>query len=324
VRTRLRISPEQYFVVSAVALVALTLIVFTGAAVRVTGSGLGCPDWPQCYENGRLVAELNSHAWIEFGNRLFTSFVALAAGAAGLLAFFRVPFRRDLAILGVLLPLGVIGQAVMGGLTVLYGLAPGWVMGHYLLSMTILVAAGALAWRARPSFGSDEPPVADRATARAVWALFVLGGVTIFAGTAATAAGPHAGGEGTGDVVHRFVFKGASTASWLIDRHGILAGALGALAVATWLLARRRQANAELQLRLTRICVLLAAQGVIGVVQFQLSLPAEIVWVHVAMATVTWVGIVLAAMQVGLPSHAEAAVGGVRTRRGARASAASP
>ena len=151
-RQRIRISPERYFVVAAVALVALTVIVFTGAAVRVTGSGLGCPHWPECYSNGRLVAELNSHAWIEFGNRMFTGFVALAAIAAGLLAFFRVPFRRDLAILGVLLPLGVVGQAVMGGLTVLYGLAPGWVMGHYLLSMTILVAAGALAWRARPAF----------------------------------------------------------------------------------------------------------------------------------------------------------------------------
>ena len=61
---RFRVSPERYFIVSAVALVALTVIVFTGAAVRVTGSGLGCPNWPQCYEDGRLVAELNSHAWI--------------------------------------------------------------------------------------------------------------------------------------------------------------------------------------------------------------------------------------------------------------------
>ena len=303
-RARIRITPRQYFIVTAVALVALTLIVFTGAAVRVTGSGLGCPNWPQCYENGRLVAELNSHAWIEFGNRLFTSLVALAAVAAGLLAFFRVPFRRDLAILGVLLPLGVVGQAVMGGLTVLYGLAPGWVMGHYLLSMTILVAAGALAWRARPAFEEGEEPAADRVTARAVWALFVLGALTISVGTAATAAGPHAGGEGTGDVVHRFHFKGASTVNWLINRHGVLAAALGVLAVATWWLARRRGANCELQIRLTRICVLLAAQGVIGIIQFHLELPAEIVWVHVATATLLWVGIVLAAMEVGVPSRA--------------------
>jgi heme a synthase len=305
-RRRISISPQQYFVVSAVALVALTVIVFTGAAVRVTGSGLGCPNWPECYHDGRLVAELNSHAWIEFGNRMFTGFVAAAAGAAGLLAFFRKPFRRDLAILGALLPLGVIGQAVMGGLTVLYGLAPGWVMGHYLLSMAILVAAGALAWRARPSFGEDGY-AADRTTARAVWTLFAVGALTIFVGTAATAAGPHAGGEGTGDVVHRFDFKGGGTVNWLINRHGVLAALLGVLAVATWWLARTRGADPELRTRLTRICLLLAAQGVVGIVQFQLSLPAEIVWVHVALATLTWVGIVLAAMQVGSPLRAAAA-----------------
>jgi len=313
-RGRFGISPEHYFVVSAVALVALTLIVFTGAAVRVTGSGLGCPNWPQCYHNGRLVAELNSHAWIEFGNRMFTGFVAASAIAAGLLAFLRKPFRRDLAVLGVLLPLGVVGQAVMGGLTVLYGLAPGWVMGHYLLSMAILVAAGALAWRARPAFASAGP-AADRTTARAVWTLFVVGALTIFVGTAATAAGPHAGGEGTGDVVHRFDFKGAATVNWLINRHGVLAAALGVLAVATWWLARSRDADAELRMRLTRICLLLAVQGVVGVVQFQLELPAEFVWVHVALATLTWVGIVLAAMQVGSPLRAATAERPAPTRR---------
>jgi cytochrome c oxidase assembly protein subunit 15 len=316
-RRRLSISPERYFVVSAVALVALTLIVFTGAAVRVTGSGLGCPHWPECYSNGRLVAELNSHAWIEFGNRLFTAIVAVVAVAAGALAFFRRPFRRDLAILGTLLPLGVAGQAVMGGLTVLYGLAPGWVMGHYLLSMAILVAAGTLAWRARPAFERGERPAADRATARAVWSLFALGAVTIFVGTAATAAGPHAGGEGTGDVVHRFTFKGASTVNWLINRHGVLAAALGLLAVATWWLARRRGADAELRTRLTRICVLMAVQGAVGIVQFQLELPAEIVWVHVALATLTWVGIVLAAVQVGAPSRAASRSGELVVQTGA-------
>jgi cytochrome c oxidase assembly protein subunit 15 len=321
VRRRLAISPQRYFVVSAVALVALTVIVFTGAAVRVTGSGLGCPNWPQCYHDGRLVAELNSHAWIEFGNRLLTGFVAVAAIAAGLLAFVRTPFRRDLAVLGTLLPLGVVGQAVMGGLTVLYGLAPGWVMAHYLLSMAILVAAGALVWRARPAFG-DEPPAADRVTARGVWVLFLFGALTIFVGTAATAAGPHAGGSGTGDVVHRFDFKGASTVNWLIDRHGALAAALGMLAVVTWWLARRRGADVELQRRLTRICLLLAAQGVIGIAQFQLGLPSEIVWVHVAAATLTWVGIVLAAVQVGAPWRAPAAAPAISARGDARASAA--
>jgi heme a synthase len=306
-RERLAIGPRTYFLISAVALGALTLIVFTGAAVRVTGSGLGCPSWPNCYDNGRLVAETNSHALIEFGNRTLTSFVGLAAGAAGLMAFFRNPFRRDLAILGVLLPLGVVTQAVLGGLTVVYGLAPGWVMGHYGVSMLILVAAGALAWRARPSFGSETEPTADLTTTRAVWGLFVLGALTVFVGTAATAAGPHAGGSGTGDIVNRLSFRGADTLTWLVNRHGWFATALGLLAIATWWLARRRGADRHLQTRLTRICLLMALQGVIGIVQYRLKLPAEVVWVHVATATLLWVGIVLAAMQVGSPLRAPAA-----------------
>src|SRR4051795_10516388 len=164
---RITVSPERYFLVAAAALAALTLIVFTGAAVRVTGSGLGCPDWPNCYQNGRLVAELNSHAWIEFGNRLLTTLVTLSAIAAAAGAYLRRPFRRDLFVLALLLPVGVLGQVVLGGLTVLYGLSPGWVMSHYGLSMLILVAAGTLAWRARPAFETDTERAADVATARA-------------------------------------------------------------------------------------------------------------------------------------------------------------
>lgn len=296
-----RLTPQQYSYVAIAALVALTVIVFTGAAVRVTGSGLGCPDWPNCYRDGRLVAELNSHAWIEFGNRLFTSVVAVVAVVAAVLVFLRRPFRRDLAVLAVLLPLGVAGQAVMGGLTVLYGLAPGWVMAHYLLSMAVLVAAGALAWRARPAFEREGPPPADRLTAGLVWGLFVLGAVTVFVGTAATAAGPHAGSSGTGEIVHRFEFKGADTVNWIINRHGVLAAVLGVLAVATWWVAHRRGADRHLQTRLVRICLLMAAQGVLGIVQFQLEVPSEMVWVHVALATLLWVGLVLAVVQVGLP-----------------------
>ena len=118
--------------------------------------------------------------------------------------------------------------------------------------------------------------------------------------------------------------KGAGTVNWLVNRHGVLASLLGVLAVATWVLARRRGANAELRTRLTRICLLLAIQGVVGIVQFQLDLPAEIVWVHVALATLTWVGIVLAGMQVGLPSRAPAVVAQVSRPGGAPASAAPP
>src|SRR5206468_1549486 len=146
------ISPRLYARVSLVALAALALIVLTGAGVRLTGSGLGCPDWPKCY--GQAVAPLETHAIIEYGNRLLSGLVGLAAVAAGLLAFLRRPYRRDLAVLGVLLPVGVICQAVLGGFTVRNHLAPGFVMGHFGLSMLILIAAVALAWRANHEPGS--------------------------------------------------------------------------------------------------------------------------------------------------------------------------
>jgi cytochrome c oxidase assembly protein subunit 15 len=303
---RLRITPERFYLLACVALVALTVIVFTGAAVRVTGSGLGCPDWPNCYQ-GRLVAEAHTHAWIEFGNRLFSGFVAVVVVATGGIAFLRRPFRRDLAVLGMLLPAGVVGQAVLGGLTVWYGLAPGWVMSHFILSMLVLVAASMLAWRAQPRYPDRIPRQADRPTAWWVWGLVPLGALSVFLGTMATAAGPHAGGAGTGDVVPRLNFQGPHTLSWLVERHGVIAGALGVLSVVVWWIARNRGAVRGVRVRVARICMLMAAQGVLGIAQYRLHLPTELVWVHVCLATLLWVGIVLAAVQVGLPWRVPAA-----------------
>ena len=144
------VTPEQYLRVAYVALGALTLIVLTGAAVRLTGSGLGCPTWPKCY--GNVYPPLNTHAVIEFSNRVVTVPVSIAAGLAWLAALRRRPYRRDLMWLGALLPLGVVAQAVLGGFTVKGALDYGWVMGHFALSMLILVAAVVLVWRA-----SHEP-----------------------------------------------------------------------------------------------------------------------------------------------------------------------
>src|ERR1700676_2741957 len=125
------VTPGQYARAAYVALGALTLIVLSGAAVRLTGSGLGCPDWPKCY--GKAYPPLTTHAVIEFSNRLITAPVSLAAGAAWVLALRRRPYRRDLAWLGALLPLGVICPAVLGGFTVRGALDYGWVMGHFAL-----------------------------------------------------------------------------------------------------------------------------------------------------------------------------------------------
>src|SRR5580693_4466856 len=182
------VTPAQYAIAAYAAMGAFTVIVMSGAAVRLTGSGLGCPTWPRCY--GKIYPPLQTHAVIEFSNRMITVPVSIAAFVAFAFAFRRRPYRRDLMRLSALLPLGVLAQAVLGGLTVRGELDYGWVMAHFALSMLVLVAAVALAWRA-----TYEPGVRALSTDRALtlWArvAVALGALTIFAGTAATAAGPH-------------------------------------------------------------------------------------------------------------------------------------
>ena len=305
-RSRLTISPARYERIALSALVLLTLIVFSGAAVRLTGSGLGCPEWPKCTDE-RLVAELDTHGLIEFVNRVFSALVALSALAAGLLAYFRVPFRRDLMLLGLLLPLGVLGQGVLGGLTVIYDLKPGFVMSHYGLSMLILIAAWALWWRSRPEWEerhmSARPlPAPDRATLWTARLLVPIGALTVFAGTAATASGPHAGGAGTGDVIARLDVKGTGTLDWAIHQHGYIAATLGAGALIALATALLRRAPRGLVLALGTVLGLLAVQGAVGAVQYALELPAELVWVHVCLATCTWVALLWTWSAAGEPA----------------------
>jgi cytochrome c oxidase assembly protein subunit 15 len=290
-----KVTPRLYARVALVALTALTLIVLTGAAVRLTGSGLGCPDWPKCY--GKVVAPLETHAVIEYGNRLLSGLVGLAAVAAGGLAFLRRPFRRDLAVLGVLLPLGVVGQAVLGGFTVRNHLAPGFVMAHFALSMLILIAATALAWRARHEPG-ERPRSTDRLAVWSIRALLPFGALTIFAGTAATASGPHAGGR-PHERINRLDFYGSDTLDWAISSHGQIAAAFGVLALLVWLVVRGRTSEPQVRRATTVLVALLAVQGAVGAVQYALELPAEIAWVHVALACLTWLSVLWSTAAAG-------------------------
>jgi heme a synthase len=283
-QSRFEISPRRYAQVTAVALGALALIVLTGAGVRLTGSGLGCPDWPKCY--GQTVPPLDSHAVIEYGNRLLTGFVGIAVIAASVLAWFRRPYRWHLALFGALLPLGVIGQAVLGALVVKHHLAPGLVMLHFILSMMLLDAAFALAWCSRYE-PTDRRRSSDRLGVWSVRALIPLGQLTIAAGTVATASGPHAGAH-AGQLVHRFSFEGGGTLEWVVQRHAALATAYGLAAIAVWFILRRPGGDRRAVEPLTVVLALLALQGAIGGLQWALELPTEIVWLHVAIATANW------------------------------------
>lgn len=294
-KSRLEISPERYAQVTLIALIALALIVLTGAGVRLTGSGLGCPDWPQCY--GGTTPPLESHAVIEYTNRLITGLVGLAVIAAALLAWTRQPFRWHLALFGGLLPVGVLCQAILGALVVKYHLAPGLVMSHFIVSMMLLDAAFALAWCSRYE-PWERRRSRDRLGVWAVRALIPLGQLTILAGTIATASGPHAGAH-KGQLVHRFHFEGTGTLEWVVQRHAAIATLYGLTAIGVWFLLRRPGGDRRALKPLTVVLGLLLLQGAIGGVQWWLKLPGELVWVHVAVATCNWLAMLWTVASAG-------------------------
>jgi heme a synthase len=349
---RLTVTPSQYATAAYVAMGAFTLIVMSGAAVRLTSSGLGCPRWPRCY--GKVYPPLEAHALIEFSNRMVTVPVTIAAFAAFLLALRRRPYRRDLAKLSALLPVGVLAQAVLGGLTVRGELAYGWVMGHFALSMLVLAAAVVLAWRAGQGAGEpaaehlsatggglsasgagestasrpalEQPMAGDGVRARddgvMVWlarACVAVGALTIFAGTAATAAGPHAGGS-PGQRISRLRFDGRATMDFVIHRHGEIALAFGVLALIAWWLAHRRP-DPLLRRSSTVLCALIALQGAVGLDQYETHLPTELVWVHVSLAALTWVAVLWMALAAG---RADAQAASIRARKPAEGSTLPP
>ena len=171
------------------------LIVISGAAVRLTGSGLGCPDWPSCYKH-QLVASNSLHPLIEFGNRMVTVLLVVVFVATVIAAYLREQRRRDLIVLSWLLVAGVFADAVLGGIVVYTKLNPYLVMTHMWLSLAMLALAVVLHHRSRyaysPGARAEVASPATRQVARALDVLFVL---VIIAGTAATGAGPHAGGS---------------------------------------------------------------------------------------------------------------------------------
>ena len=280
------ISPERYQAVTLVALVALVTIVFTGAGVRLTASGLGCPDWPKCYDQYVAPAQIN--AWIEYGNRLITGVVSITVIAAALLAFFRKPYRWHLAFFGALLPLGVIGQAILGAYVVYKHLPPELVIFHFILSMILIDAAFALFWCSRYEPGERRYST-DWVSTWAVRALIPIGQLTIFLGTITTASGPHPGDHDE-ELVRRFDFKGHDTLEWIVQRHA---------AMAVIFIIRRQGGDPRAQKPLLVTFGLICLQLAIGLTQWLLHLPAALVWVHVVVATLLWVSVLWSVATAG-------------------------
>lgn len=262
-------------------LAANVALVITGGAVRLTDSGLGCPTWPRCTDSSYTTTPaMGFHGVIEYGNRMLTGVLVVIAVFAFLTALLQRPRRRRVTWLSVAVLATIPAQAVLGGITVLTHLNPWVVACHFLLSIVIIAVAYAF-WMATRE--SDAPTVATvpRPVRALVAALTAASGAVIVAGTVVTGSGPHAGdaharrtgldpatvAQAHADLV--FLLMGLSIGAWFALR---AVGARGPLTRAGWLLG------------------IIAAQAVIGFVQYATNLPPLIVGAHLAGASAVWLG----------------------------------
>ena len=292
--------------------VAVALGVVSGAAVRLTGSGLGCSDWPTCTSTS-VLAPLQYHAWVEFGNRLVNVLITVGVLLTALAALRRRPRRRDISGWAAAVVAGILGEVVLGGETVLHKLAPPWVMAHFLLGIALLMAAVMLYHRStQPEVGLSDgsegrtrvaPATclvrpAHLVAARTMLALSVL---VVVLGTVVTSTGPHAGAPG----VARFKLSLHTVA----QLHGTSVELLLALTVGTlWSLHRARVAAVVLSRAEILLCVLVA-QAAVGYAQYLTGDPVLLVAVHVAGATM----VVIAMMAFNLSLYARGGVAAVQT-----------
>ena len=277
----MQISAHRYRQVTVVALAALAIIIVTGAAVRLTNSGLGCDDWPNC-SSERFVDVSSKHAAIEQINRLFTGVVGFAAIAAVLGAFVRVPRRRDLTTLSLLIAGGVVANAVLGGISVLVDLHPLAVQGHLLLSMALIVVGTMLVRRAGEPDGVERVRVVSEPTQLLTWLLFALTWVALFTGTLVTGAGPHAGDENA----ERLDLDIPSVARV----HGVTVMiTIGVALLIAWRIRGRRADDDTLAPAVSTWLFVGVLQAAVGYVQYFNDVPELLVGIHVAGATaVMW------------------------------------
>lgn len=264
------------------ALVMSVVIVVTGGAVRLTGSGLGCPTWPTCTDDSLTTTRaMGFHGVIEFGNRMLTYVLCAAVGWAIIAARSEKPWRRGLTRLGWAQFWVVMGNAVLGGIVVLVGLNPYTVAAHFLLS-TALIAIATVMWQ-RTREGDEAPrPLVGKAVAQLVWFLVAASALLIAVGTVVTGAGPHAGDSSE---VERIPIDW-ETVSKL---HAVLAWIVVTLTFALWFVLKAVDAPKAPLARTRELFVVLLCQGAIGYVQYFTHLPEALVAAHMLGSTVMWI-----------------------------------
>lgn len=266
------------------ALVMSVVIVVTGGAVRLTGSGLGCPTWPTCTDDSLTTTRaMGFHGVIEFGNRMLTYVLCAAVGWAIVAARAEKPWRRSLTRLGWAQFWVVMGNAVLGGIVVLVGLNPYTVAAHFLLSSALIAVATAMWQRTREGDGAPRPLV-GQAVRQLVWFLVAASGLLIAVGTVVTGAGPHAGDSRE---VNRIPIDW-ETVSKL---HAVLAWIVVTLTFALWFVLKAVEAPKGPMDRTRDLFLVLLGQGVIGYVQYFTHLPEALVGLHMLGSCLVWIGV---------------------------------
>ena len=272
------VSPDGFRRLALAGVWVLALTIVSGAAVRLTGSGLGCDTWPSCTHTS-VVAPLQLHAWIEFGNRLINAAVTVAALGTVLVALRRRPRRRDLTLLSAGMVVGLLVEVVMGGLVVYSDLNPVLVSIHFLLGLAFLALAVVLHHRAGRPDGAPAPRPMVRPAQ--VWlARLMLAGlvVVVTLGTVVTSTGPHGGSP----KAPRFHFSLHSVA----QLHGTSVETfLAVTLVMLWSLAHFGAPRPVIR-RAQIMLVTLAAQAAVGYAQYFSGDPVAVVAVHVAGASI--------------------------------------
>lgn len=266
---------------------SMILIVLTGAAVRLTGSGLGCPDWPTCFK-GRVSGSMSIHPFIEYSNRMVTGALIVIVGATFLAAIFREQRRRDLILLSGALVLGVFADALLGAVVVYSKLNPYLVSLHLLLSLAMVAVGTLLYHHAKYVYGpgarEDLRDPYFRRLARWLWLPFV---VLVVTGTATTGSGPHAG-ESQGQLVARRLPFAFSSAAWVHSLAAIFfIGVVLGLLLAIW----NSGAPTALKSGVRRLVYVSLAQAAIGAIQYLTHVPAWLVEVHELGAIALTIGV---------------------------------
>jgi heme a synthase len=295
------------------ALVMSVVIVVTGGAVRLTGSGLGCPTWPKCTADSlTATSAMGFHGAIEFGNRMLTYVLCAAVGWAIIAARSEKPYRHSLTRLGWAQFWVVMGNAVLGGIVVLVGLNPYTVAAHFLLSSG-LIAVATVMWQRTREGDSAPRPLVGKSVQQLVWFLVSASVLLIAVGTVVTGAGPHAGDSSE---VERMPLDWEN----VTKLHAVLAWIVVTLTFALWFVLKAVDAPKGPLARTRDLFLILLAQGAIGYVQYFTDLPELLVGLHMFGSALVWIAVlrVLLALRerpeavVDMPGPAAEATVGTR------------